>query len=703
MPSSAALPTPEPRDDGAHAAPRAGLLRALARRWQLGLVAVAAAAFAMPVAFLAHGTERARACVASYEAPRGPELPDCKREVRWFVGPSHIPWTATPARYRAEELSLRTVVAAYHDAAVGRPDAEALGSTIAALAAAEKVVQNGSQRIALEELGSAVGAPDAGRSAMLLGDRRSLLARADLWPHWTTRLRTLEAALLEGDMARVGSIARRYAEFDPRDEDLRSAVAALLCLDGGGKRGLELLATVQDERSKNRHESWARNWGEVRATIVACAAKAGLPTPPAPERWEAGSNDLLEARTALRLRLLARGADATLIDDAAASVIQTLKKGGLPPHARVRLIAALLATGARIEPADVAAIATPRAADGEPPLRPPARALTAVEWLAEGRGLRVMATGAALRDGAAKLRRIEATPDLSAEDRRMLTEAAAAAAVDAARALAAAGDAAAAAEVLSQAGGTLGADERALARSSAWYVAGDAARALAEIDRDPAGSPPALRAAWLLQRAESLASLGRRDDAARAALAADEAVIAADDRALDVRAQWTRLAFARTRRASIAASPGDRAWPWVGPLATPSSWLEPPAEGPDAFARALAFWDAARRASPEDRRAIRYAAVNRHGGDAPRALPPYLLLAGDLLAAGEGDVEVWLDAFAVTASRGASLRAYAWSRAEAARFRGDGAVAARWSERYRALVKLAAPAENAELAAILGI
>ncbi|APR86739.1 Chromosome partition protein smc [Minicystis rosea] len=695
MSSSAAI--------GSTASPSAGLLRALKRRWPLGLIAVAAAGFAAPVALLAHGTERARACVASYEAPRGPALPDCKREIRWFFTPSRIPWTATPARYRAEEIAMRAAVAGYHDAVVGRAEAAAIAPAVDALMAAEKVVQGGSQRVALEDLGAAVGAPDAGRSAMLLGDRRTLLDRYEMWPHWTVRFRALEAALLEGDAARAGVIARRYAEFDPRDEDLRTAVAAVLCLDGGGKRGLELLVTVQGERAMHRHESWARNWGEVRATIVACAAKAGLPTPPAPERWEAGSGDLLEVRTALRLRLLGRGGDPTVVRDTAANVIQTLKKGALPAHARIHLLAALFATGHGLDAAVAASIAAPHTDDGELPLRAPARDLTAVEWLGESRGLHPTATAEALRDGAAKLRRLASTADLSEGDRRVLVDAAAAAAVEGARTLAAAGDAVAAVAILDQTEATLSDGERALARSSAFYTAGDAARALAEIERDPPEPKSALGAAWLLQRAEILASLGRREDAARAVVAADEAAMGAGDRALDVRAQWTRLALARSRRSSLAVPAGERAWPWVGPMAAPTAWLDPAAESADTLARALAFWDGARRASSEDRRALRYAAVSRHAGELPRALPPYLLVAGELLTPAEGDVEIWLDAFSATASRSMTMRAYAWSRAEAARFRGDAASAARWSERLRGLRKLSAPPENAELAAVLGI
>src|SRR6185369_5068081 len=114
---------------------------------------------------------------------------------------------------------------------------------------------------------------------------------------------------LQGDAARAGALARRYAEFDPRDEDLRTVIAAVLCLADGAaarkdvERGLELYATVQADRARDRHESWSRNWGDVRAAAVACAARADVPVPAMPERVDAGAADLTEVRAALRMRL----------------------------------------------------------------------------------------------------------------------------------------------------------------------------------------------------------------------------------------------------------------------------------------------------------------------------------------------------------------------------------------------------------------
>lgn len=674
-----------------------GLLRRLARRWYLVPALLGAVILAVPAGMLALGTARARACVAGYAAPRGAALPDCRAELRWFFLPAHAPWTATPARYRAEELTLRAAIAAYDDAAIGHPDGEALPRAAVALSTAEELVSAGSQRRSLEELGRGVGAPDLGRSAMLLGDRRTLLGRSDEWAHFSVRLRALDAALLEGDVARASALARRYAEFDPRDEELRTAIAAMLCLGEDERRGVELLVTVQRDRATGRHESWARNWGEVRAMLVACAAKGGLPAPPLPERSNGGTNDLPEVRAALQLRLPAPEGEL----EGFQHIIELLR-GPVAAGARVHLVAALLAAGRPVSPSLAVELSTPRTNEGEPPLDLPSPAdLTAVEWLAHGRAMRARATPSALRGGARALQRMSEDGRLPEAETRTLVSAAAVTAVEAVRALALAGAPAAAVELAGETRALLGCTAKGLLASSAWFVAGEPARALEAMEArrcDGDKTSPA----WLLQRAELLASLGRRDEAAVQAVAADDAAAHGGERPLDVRAQWTRLALAGSRRSKTAPL-GGRAWPWVGPMATPSSWLGTPAESPDALAQALAFWDGALRASPEERRAIRYAAVARHSGDTPRARAMYLSLAGGLLRPGEGDVEAWLDAFSATAVRSTTLRGYAWDRALAARLRGDAAAAERWAVRYATLVKLSAPPDNQELAEALGI
>jgi hypothetical protein len=93
----------------------------------------------------------------------------------------------------------------------------------------------------------------------------------------------------------------------------------------------------------------------------------------------------------------------------------------------------------------------------------------------------------------------------------------------------------------------------------------------------------------------------------------------------------------------------------------------------------------------------------RHRGDAPPFLVPHLALGAALLAGSPGDVELWLDAYAAVDARRVTHRAYAWSRAEAARWRGDAAAAERWAARLRALRAVAADPEREEIARFLGI
>jgi hypothetical protein len=530
-----------------------------------------------------------------------------------------------------------------------------------------------------------------------------LLEGADRWDHWSVRLRALEAALLEeGLSARTTAMARRFAAWGPHDEDLRAAVAAVLCLGTDGELGMSLLSTVPADRARERHESWARNWGDVRVLLVACAAKAHAVPPPPPELNGAGTGDRIEARAALRLRILGETGDAGARVGAALDVIQMLKTGPLGPGGRVRVLAALLASGHPVGEVLAAELATPHTDDGEPPLLPPPHAITAVDWLQEPRGHEPAPWYGALREGAATLARMAGSRELTPEQRHALQIVAAATALDAARELALAGDPGGAISVLDRAGDRAlpgGATARSLARSTAWYVAGDPVRALTELGETPGGPADdrAVVAAWWIQRAELLASAGRRDEAARAADEGLSAAEQADDRGLRARALWTRAVFARTGRPTTVG-----AWPWAGDVGTAAAWLAPEAEG-TALARALEFWEAARQAPPEALRALRYAAFRAHRGDAPRAPLPYLALGAGLLPPGEGDVEVWLDAFAATWSRRLSMRAYAWSRAEAARFRGDREAAGRWDARRRVLVYLATTKGNAELSAGLGI
>lgn len=743
-----AQPTTPPREgDGSSplrrgaATPRPPWLRPLAASLAAAAAALVVLALLGPFAMVLVGKRSAAACLASIEAPRGPALPDCRPGIRWFALPSRLPWTRAAASAHAEELGARAAIAGYVDAAVGRPERAALAGATEAVATAEAMVAAGSGRITFDALGPACGAPRLGREAARLGDRRTLLDQPDRWADWHVRVHTLRAALAEGDLQRAIAIAMGYAAVDPRDEDLRTTIGAILCLGDGAeaKRGVELLTLNQDDRASKRHAGMARNWGEIRAVLVACAARAGVAPPPMPEAPEAGVADAVEARFAQRARLAAAvaGEGAADAKQRAARAIRDLlgSAAALAPGAREDLLAVVLADDHALDAAEAAALALPEA-DGDEPAggeeggaaaidaasAAPAGAAAAlragsplaVDWLPE-RGLaRPVIAGALRARAAARAAELAAAPELSRPERDALRAAAGALALDAARELALEGDAPAAIDAIDRLGPLAPelAPEpaRALARSSAWLLAGDRERALDPIERvDLAAAPPSLRAAVLLQRAELLASLGRRLDAARAAVLADEEAAArADLDLLDARARWTRLALARApdvaplRQGSPPARlPEDlsAAWPWVGFARPDAPWAR--ADQP-AFSRALASWSAARDAAPTTRRALRYAALRRRG-DAPPALVPYAALAAQLLGDGEGDPEVWLDAFLALDAARFSLRHHAFARAEAARWRGDDSSAAAWQRRYDALRAVAADPTRAEIARFLGL
>lgn len=700
----------------------------------MALVLLAIAGVAVPIVELDLGTTRARACVASYEEPRGVALPDCRREMPWFVVPSRVPWTATPARYRAEELGARIAINTYVDTLVGRPDPQALGGAAEALEASAQTLRKGSQRLALEELGRTVGAPNLGRAAALYGDRRTLLARFDRWDDWDLRQRALEAALMEGDLAQAREIARRYAAFDPRDEDLRTAVAATLCLGepAEAKRGMELLTLVQNDRAEHKHEAWSRSWGEVRAVMVACARRAGVAPPPRPERSDAGQADADELRAALRLRLATeKGSTAEPGErrDAALAAVELL---GRPrsPGARVRLLAAVLASGYALDGKSAAEMARPMRESGEPDIVP-SPALTAVDWLDERcqeegpslhreercpgpRAPMMLVSGETLERGADALEKLAGEDGLVSTDADTLRAAARAARFHAVQQHAASGEPGLALDLLDQPDDrvVVGEAARALLRSSVLHVAGQRGRALSELDRAPAGpiagpQGKEIAAALLVQRAELLAATGKRDEAARVAVLADETAAAAGKRSLEIHARWTRAALARPPAAPLrapASAPlvNKRSWPWVGVAGTGGSWLVADAEGPKLLDQALTFWSDAQQASPEERRALRLAALS-HRGDAPPALAAYFTLAAGLVHAGEGDAELWLDVFTVTDARKIPLRSYAWARAESAHQRGDAAAATLWDTRRRALVAIVADPARSEIARYLGL
>jgi hypothetical protein len=686
---------------------RAGLSRVGATlRKYAGLLGVSAfmAAVVVPYAELWIGTSRARACIALIREPRGEDLPDCLSEVRWFVLPARIPWTLTAARYRAEELQARIDGARYIDAVVGRADPKARDLARAELSHGETLLANGSKRITLEDLGASVSAPEVGRYAYEVGDRATLLRNAETLVEWPVRLHALQAALMEGDVPRALAIAKHYAGFYPSDEDLRTAVAAMLCIGDDPGRGLELLEQVQTGRSSLRHEGMARDFGEVRSLMMACAALAKRPLGPLPAE-QAGRADYDSLRAAQRIRLSPRGGDAEAI--AAAKTL--LKEPLATPGGRLALLAEVVARTPDLD-ADIAAdLARPRSGEGEGALGPEGP-LTTASLLDEPPGPRAFASAATLLDAASALVKISARATTS-EGASRLRRAAGAMILEAGIEIARVGRADEAAKAMDL-GGAMAFDDaglRELARSSAYALGGLPDRALAELGSvlDVPTRSLADRAAIAWQRAELLASLGRAAEAESAALAADELARQAGAKegahAVDVYSRWTRLALAgRSGHGLRHDRTGNEAFHWMGFAEVTAAWAGPNGPSERALDETLGAWSRAVELPADGRRAARYRVFDLRG-DAPPAHVAYLAVAARLLEPGEGDAELWLDALDAVDARRRTMRSYAWIRAESARWRGDGAAAKRWSNRARTLAAIAADPARAELARHLGI
>lgn len=656
----------------------------------------------VPNALVCAGTREATACFRSFEAPRGPELPWCGDAIDWYSFPSRVPWTVTPATYRAEELRIRIALGQYQNAVAGQPDRAAREAAAVRVEEAAAIVRTGSQRLAFEELGPAVGAPDPAQDALLAGDRDTLLRRAKEWGEWHQRLHTLQAALLEGGLPRALDVARHYATFDPREEDLRSALGAVLCLGGDAGRGIEMLLHQQNDRASRRYAAMARHWGDVRTAILACAALGRVPPPPRPATSEAGKDDQRETRAPVRLRL-ASGPDG--LREAQANARELLS-AALPAGARAPILAALLASGLELPAQTWAELARAHTEESEPPLLDMG-SVNVISWLDVPHD-RPLASGPVFEKAADRLLSIASSED--AVVRSALESAAGALFIEAARAYVRAAEAAPATALLRRAAPLARMDEttRALAEGIALYATGDVEGARSALRGAPIEAvSPELRAATLTLRAEVSGAWGppSREEASAAYEAARQAGSAA------------LLAWARRVRfwavpgsepaagapvASLDPMEGRFAlWPSLGYANRQVAWAD---EGDPRLAvleKNLGVWSAARAAREEDKRAFRYAFL-RHRGDMPDALVPYLAVAAEIAGEG-GDAEVWLDAVMATDAPRYSMRAYAWARAQAARARGDRKAHAEWTERMKTLAKIAGDPERAELARLLGI
>lgn len=617
-----------------------------------------------------------------------------------------------------EEALARIAIDDHLDSAIGRPGRAMLDATSEALGASAAAVRSGSQRPVLEELGPEVGAPDVGVMADLVGDRRMLVARAREWLDWTVRRHTIEAALLEGGLQKGVEVSRIYEGWDPSDDDLRAAVAALLCLSDDAKRGLAMLATIQNDRASRRYAAMARNWGDVRELIVACAAAHRIDPPPKPDGGDAGTGDPIVPRAVLRLRLGVASTEGraprAAVEERQRAVEEAMVLLDDPPHSpasRLALLAGILDVG-HPTANELLRLAGARQGDlTERPLAPQA-ALTAFDVLDESPGLRPIVHAPTWARAAERLSHALA-PLPNGDGRTRLSTTAAAMWVEAASGWARAGDAERALDAIDRAAPLAGWSDRAraLARSSVTYIAGDAARALQELDAVQGAAseePIAKRVAALavIQRAELLASLGRAQDAAKAAVEGDIAAAISQSAVTDARGRVTRLALASSGQRSRNAptpkpNPVTAPLPWIGFADHAGRWTESKAVG-SALIDAVALWDAAIDEHADVALAFRYRLFARRGDAAPWMVPA-LAAAAKLIDGPPEAIETWLDAYFAIDARRVTLRAYAWSRAEAARWRGDAESATLWTARYHALQAIAVDPARAELAAFLGI
>lgn len=689
-------------------APRRRHRLGLYLRIALWLFAIAGAiVVATPFVVLRRTSREAAECLALYPKPRGPRLPDCSAGIPRLSKLASYPFMRHEATYRAEELWARIMVSEYENACVGNPDPRVRADTSKFVDDAQTVVERGSQRIQLDDLGPVVSAPHLGKMASSFGDRRTLIEHFDWWANWSVRVHAIQAAFIEGDVSKASEIARRYVDWDPRDPDLRTTMGAALCLGPDPGKGLELLTRVPGDRSDKRYAAIARNYGEVLAVMEACAKKAGTDMPAPPTVTHAGIADVLEARLVEDIRL---GKLPALVHEAADKAITELdEERGLdataPPFARAFLLGAIAAYDDRfgvekgpLDGAAVAKLSTP--ADREGPLAP-RLSLSLRDVVVEPPGLRPVLSADALARASAKLEALagHVTPSEGAgsDPREAIRRMASALALHAAIASSRAGDVDAALAHLDEAQRISPAPVRRAALSAATlaYVGGDSKRALDRLV-GPEGDEPAVEAGCALvsslahaSRAERAAA---RSDLARALTLAEKA----DDPALTLDARFLELAFSDPVPGGAPPAPV-----YMGMADPISRWEK---GGDAAISRNLDAWKAAFGAPDDDRRAFRYA-VMRVRGDAPSFAVPYFvagsrLLGGDPRSPG---MEVWLDALTADDAPRMPLAMYAWSRLEAARIRGDAAAAEVWQKRVNGVRAAKSADADLEIARFLGL
>jgi hypothetical protein len=657
-----------------------------------------AVAFAAPEIALRRATARARACVAEVETARGPELRDCRPILRDLAWPATITATEHDATYRIEELRGRVAMNRYIDAQVGHPDPEARAEHALLVRDAQEMMDAGSRRVALEELGPAVVSPHMGKLAALFGDRLTLVEHFEYYGLWHTRKDALEAAIVLADWDEVDHIAHQLAEWQVREADLRSATGAALCITNPSE-GLAVLSAIPEVRAEKRYANIQRDYGEVFAAARACAAKAMLPPPERPTKYSAGVLDALAQNALTDLRLGSELADREEALRDARGLLSGTEP--LPPRGRALLLAAVLALGST-PPSYEDLLAWSTASSGEPALAPSLLRVGAL--LAEGPGLNPVAPTEWLHRASTSLE-ARAEKETVPERVKKLRELAGSLAIHAALDHARDGHVRESEEAAVRAATLLGSTPvgRALSIASAVYVAGDPKRALGLLDAAPVADEKDTRVADAARALHALL-LARTGDAARASELAASLPLPDPRGAVDelaVEAAWVRLALAPESARGVSTLFGvpDGDLTWQGMTDSERRYLTIGAP----FVRAqIASFAEALAASPEERRAYRYRLLALRGDMLALGIP--LMLAADRLLGAEYDGpahEVWLDALTTIDSRRIRIRSYAFMRMEAAAIRGDVESEALWRERLSVSRRVASNPDDLEAARLL--
>lgn len=694
----------------------------------LGLLALA-----IPEVLVRRARSDASECVARASSERGPVLPECKSLLGELSIPAKAPWTHHDATYRGEELLARDAVNRYLDAAVGSPDPTQLALRADDVKRAEEMVENGSQRVSLEELGPAIGAPHLGKLASSIGDRGTLIDRADTFGFWNLRVDVLEAAFLEADFDEVDEIAHRFADWDPRDADLRTAVGATLCFTDP-RAGLAMLDRVPDDRAAKRYANIQRDYGEVLIVQRACAHKLGEAPPVPPPEGSAGEADADVARLAATVRLARTERERGEAIERSVGKLQSGSLDDEAPGARAALLAGVLTFRPELPAALALNLVAPRTEGEEPELAP--TSLTVSRILGEHAGLHAYApaewheiAASRLESLAGNVTETALAPTTSASSTsansaigasatgaKKLLRASGAMSTAAAIERALAGEPALA-EAAARAGATkndLSPRAAAVSIASAVYVAGDALGARRILESAPAtpAKPTAddarVELEFLTLLALVSASSGDRDAAAKLATELETRAAKLTPARSAIEARWVGLAFSDAARSSAPASAPTATsrterqaagFPWTG-MAEPHPRVRE--HGAVALEGTISALREALEASPEGRRAFRYAWMD-HRGDLPDLATPAMIVATRLLdlEASGAAAETWLDALTTIDARRMRLRAYAFYRMEAARMRGDAVYADLWTERLRVLRRLASDPDDAEIARFL--